>query len=42
MNNIVDSINHIIQIIKKEKLNEIIIIIAAGNIISITFNSLLS
>lgn len=29
MNNIVDSINHIIQIIKKEKLNEIIIIIAA-------------
>ncbi|MBY9014104.1 MAG: leucine--tRNA ligase [Candidatus Lokiarchaeota archaeon] len=29
MNNTVDSINHIIQIIKKEKLNEMIIIIAA-------------
>jgi len=29
MNNTIDSINHIIQIIKKEKLNEIIIIIAA-------------
>jgi len=29
MNNIIDSINHIIQIIKKEKINEIIIIIAA-------------